>query len=69
MSSFSVDVRLSKEAGVHQIRRNQATSLILLGVIGSEFPDEMSKVSFKDDPSIIRFLMRSVIIITNKLRV
>nr|CTP81986.1 BMA-RBC-2 [Brugia malayi] len=42
--TVNVDVRLSKEAGVHQIRRNQATSLILLGVIGSEFPDEMSKL-------------------------
>uniref|UniRef100_A0A0R3RSS2 WD_REPEATS_REGION domain-containing protein n=1 Tax=Elaeophora elaphi TaxID=1147741 RepID=A0A0R3RSS2_9BILA len=39
-----VDIKLSREAGVQQIRRNQATSLILLGVIGAEFPDEMSKL-------------------------
>uniref|UniRef100_A0A1I7VUE0 WD repeat-containing protein 7 n=1 Tax=Loa loa TaxID=7209 RepID=A0A1I7VUE0_LOALO len=42
--TINVDVKLSKEAGVQQIRRNQATSLILLGVIGAEFPDEMSKL-------------------------
>ncbi|KAM3722833.1 WD repeat-containing protein [Dirofilaria immitis] len=42
--TVNVDVRLSKETGIHQIRRNQVTSLILLGVIGAEFPDEMSKL-------------------------
>uniref|UniRef100_A0A915Q1S3 Anaphase-promoting complex subunit 4 WD40 domain-containing protein n=1 Tax=Setaria digitata TaxID=48799 RepID=A0A915Q1S3_9BILA len=42
--TVNVDVRLSKEAGVQQIRRNQATSLVLLGVIGAEFPEEMSRM-------------------------
>ncbi|CAG9537565.1 unnamed protein product [Cercopithifilaria johnstoni] len=42
--AVNVDVKLSRGAGVQQIRRNQATSLILLGVIGAEFPDEMSKL-------------------------
>ncbi|VBB32022.1 unnamed protein product, partial [Acanthocheilonema viteae] len=42
--TVNVDVRLLREAGVQQIRRNQTTSLILLGVIGAEFPDEMSKL-------------------------
>lgn len=55
VSSISVDIRLMRGAGVQQIRRNQATSLILLGVIGAEFPDEMSKVSCKDDPTVTNF--------------
>ncbi|VDK82216.1 unnamed protein product [Litomosoides sigmodontis] len=42
--TVNVDIRLLRGAGVQQIRRNQATSLILLGVIGAEFPDEMSKL-------------------------
>ncbi|VDK71899.1 unnamed protein product [Onchocerca ochengi] len=42
--TINVDIKLSKEAGIQQIRRNQVTSLILLGVIGAEFPDEMSKL-------------------------
>ncbi|VDN07727.1 unnamed protein product [Thelazia callipaeda] len=49
--TINVDIKLSKEAGVQQIRRNQATSLILLGVIGAEFPDEMSKVVYLLDIS------------------
>ncbi|KAF1761406.1 hypothetical protein GCK72_009662 [Caenorhabditis remanei] len=31
------------EAGIQQVRRNQATSIILLGVIGSEFGDELNR--------------------------
>ncbi|CAI5446025.1 unnamed protein product [Caenorhabditis angaria] len=31
------------EAGVQQVRRNQATAIILLGVIGSEFGDELNR--------------------------
>lgn len=31
------------EAGIQQVRRNQATSIILLGVIGAEFGDELNR--------------------------
>lgn len=31
------------EAGIQQVRRNQATSIILLGVIGSQFGDELNR--------------------------
>ncbi|CAB3403143.1 unnamed protein product [Caenorhabditis bovis] len=31
------------EAGVQQVRRNQATAIILLGVIGAEFGDELNR--------------------------
>uniref|UniRef100_A0A183UV28 WD_REPEATS_REGION domain-containing protein n=1 Tax=Toxocara canis TaxID=6265 RepID=A0A183UV28_TOXCA len=36
--------RMDSESGVQQIRRNQATAIILLGVMGAEFPDEMMKM-------------------------
>uniref|UniRef100_A0A9J2PMT9 Uncharacterized protein n=1 Tax=Ascaris lumbricoides TaxID=6252 RepID=A0A9J2PMT9_ASCLU len=36
--------RVESESGVQQIRRNQATAVILLGVVGAEFPDEMMKM-------------------------
>ncbi|VDK17340.1 unnamed protein product [Anisakis simplex] len=32
------------DSGVQQIRRNQATAIILLGVVGAEFADEMMKM-------------------------
>ncbi|VDK45203.1 unnamed protein product [Gongylonema pulchrum] len=35
---------MSKEAGIQQIRRNQATAVILLGVMGAEFAEEMNKL-------------------------
>lgn len=38
--------RVESESGVQQIRRNQATAVILLGVVGAEFPDEMMKVCY-----------------------
>ncbi|MFH4974008.1 hypothetical protein AB6A40_000717 [Gnathostoma spinigerum] len=40
----SVESTESTEAGIQQIRRNQATSIILLGVLGAEFPDELNQM-------------------------
>lgn len=31
------------ESGVQQVRRNQATAIILLGVVGAEFGDELNR--------------------------
>lgn len=39
-----VEAKLEMETGLQQIRRNQATAVILFGVIGADFPDELNRV-------------------------
>uniref|UniRef100_A0A0N5A9D2 WD_REPEATS_REGION domain-containing protein n=1 Tax=Syphacia muris TaxID=451379 RepID=A0A0N5A9D2_9BILA len=46
------DLSCEYATGVQQVRRNQATAIILLGVVAAEFPEEMNKMELSRDTAL-----------------